>query len=284
MHRPSLKLYSVILLVGPGDIFMNLPKLASFEGPVRAMVQGASRGLGLGFVEELLKLEQVEKVFATCRVPAEAIELSALAESSQGRLVLVALDVTEQETIEKAARAVMERVDGLELIINVAGILHDASTGMHPEKKLADLDPAHALRAFQINALGPALVVKHFLPLLRSPHRKVIANLSARVGSIGDNQLGGWYAYRASKAAQNMFTRTIAIELGRHRKMGETICVALHPGTVDTDLSKPFQGNVPEEKLFSQARAVEQLLAVIDKLKVEDSGSFIAWDGQRIPW
>lgn len=248
------------------------------------LVQGASRGLGFGFVEALLMMEQVEKIFATCRAPGEARELNTLAEHAAGRLVLVALDVTKEESIAEAARIVQESVDALELIINVAGILHDAATGMHPEKKLADLDPAHALRAFEINALGPALVVKHFMPLLRSPHRKVIANLSARVGSIGDNQLGGWYAYRASKAAQNMFTRTIAIELGRHRKMGETICVALHPGTVDTDLSKPFQGNVPEEKLFSQARAVSQLLAVIDALTIEDSGSFIAWDGQKIPW
>ena len=118
--------------------------------------------------------------------------------------------------------------------------------------------------------------------LLAHADRAVFASLSARVGSIEDNRLGGWYAYRASKAAQNMYTRTLAIEWARSRR--NVICVALHPGTTDTDLSRPFQGNVPEGKLFGVERTVAQLLAVIDRLQPADTGQFLAWDGERIPW
>jgi NAD(P)-dependent dehydrogenase (short-subunit alcohol dehydrogenase family) len=110
----------------------------------------------------------------------------------------------------------------------------------------------------------------------------VFASISARVGSIGDNRLGGWYAYRGAKAAQNMFTRTLAIEWARSRR--NVVCVALHPGTTDTDLSRPFQANVAPDKLFDRGRTVRQLLAVIDRLTPADTGRFYAWDGSEIPW
>jgi NAD(P)-dependent dehydrogenase (short-subunit alcohol dehydrogenase family) len=110
----------------------------------------------------------------------------------------------------------------------------------------------------------------------------VFASISARVGSIGDNRLGGWYAYRGAKAAQNMFTRTLAVEWARSRR--NVVCVALHPGTTDTDLSRPFQASVPEGKLFAPARTVHQLLGVIDGLTTTDSGRFLAWDGSEVPW
>jgi NAD(P)-dependent dehydrogenase (short-subunit alcohol dehydrogenase family) len=259
-------------------------EMTSFVQPIHAFVQGASRGLGKEFVRQLLEMDNVAKIIATCRRPQQALELQEMARNASGRLVVLGVDVTDEATIAEAARATATYLNGLHLVINAAGLLHDAQAGIHPEKKLDDLDPSAALRAFSVNALGPALVVKHLMPLLRHPDRAVIANISARVGSIEDNQLGGWYAYRASKAAQNMLTRTMAIELGRHRRLGEKICVALHPGTVDTDLSKPFQGNVPDHKLFSQERAVAQLLDVVDGLRREDSGKFFAWDGSPIPW
>jgi NAD(P)-dependent dehydrogenase (short-subunit alcohol dehydrogenase family) len=138
------------------------------------------------------------------------------------------------------------------------------------------------MEAFAVNGAGPLLLAKHLEPLLPRRERAVFASLSARVGSIGDNRLGGWYAYRASKAAQNMFIRTLAIELARRAR--GAICVALHPGTTDTELSRPFQGGVPESKLFTAERAVEQLLRVIDGLGPGDTGRFIAWNGERIPW
>ena len=135
--------------------------------------------------------------------------------------------------------------------------------------------------AFRRNATGPALVAKHFLPLLARDRKAAFAALSARVGSIEDNRLGGWYAYRASKAALNMLIRTLSIELARSHR--HALCVGLHPGTVDTALSKPFQSGVPPEKLFPPAQSARHLLAVLDRLTAEDSGSVYAWDGRRIP-
>ena len=143
-------------------------------------------------------------------------------------------------------------------------------------------DPAVLRHVFEVNAFGPLVVAKHFLPLLKHSERAVLANLSARVGSIGDNRLGGWYAYRASKAAQNMFTRNLSLELAR--RAPKVICVALHPGTVDTELSKPFQGGVSPDRLFDADRAARQLLEVIDGLRPEQTGRFLAWDGTTIPW
>jgi NAD(P)-dependent dehydrogenase (short-subunit alcohol dehydrogenase family) len=145
---------------------------------------------------------------------------------------------------------------------------------------LRDLDHASLTRLFAVNAIGPALVAKHFVPLLPREGRGVLAALSARVGSIGDNRLGGWYGYRASKAALNMLVRTLAIELARTRK--EAICVTLHPGTVDTGLSKPFQKAVPPERLFTPDRSAAHLLDVLDSLTPAQTGRCFAWDGKEI--
>jgi NAD(P)-dependent dehydrogenase (short-subunit alcohol dehydrogenase family) len=153
---------------------------------------------------------------------------------------------------------------------------------MSAERSLREVSAEHMLRSFAVNSVGPILVAKHFYSLMRGRERCVWANLSARVGSIGDNRLGGWYSYRASKAAQNQLTRTLSIELGR-RAPG-VICVALHPGTVETELSAPFSGSVPEHKLFSVERSVGHLLGVIDGLKPEDTGGFFDWAGERIEW
>lgn len=126
------------------------------------------------------------------------------------------------------------------------------------------------------------MLAKHLLPLFKHKERSVFASISAKVGSIGDNQLGGWYGYRASKAALNMFMRTVAIEYGRSSP--QTLVVTLHPGTTDTRLSLPFQRNVPPEKLFSVERTVSQLMNVIEQLQEGDSGQFFSWDGSRLPW
>jgi NAD(P)-dependent dehydrogenase (short-subunit alcohol dehydrogenase family) len=136
------------------------------------------------------------------------------------------------------------------------------------------------MRLFAVNAIGPALVAKHFVPLLPNEDRCVFAALSARVGSITDNRLGGWYGYRASKAALNMLIKTLAIELARTRP--EAICVALHPGTVDTGLSKPFQKGVASDRLFSTDSTAAQLLEVIERLEPDQSGRCFAWDGAEI--
>ena len=150
------------------------------------------------------------------------------------------------------------------------------------KKKLDDVAPEHLARSFRVNATGPLLVAKHVHPLLRHERKAVLATLSARVGSIGDNRLGGWYGYRASKAAQNMVVRTVAVELARKAK--NAIVMALHPGTVDTGLSAPFQRNVPPGKLFEVERAARQLLAIVDRADASYHGTFRAWDDTEIPW
>ncbi len=163
-------------------------------------------------------------------------------------------------------------------MIVASGYLHQDGNG--PEKDWRHLSAEELARNFAINATGPALVAKHFLPLLTEEGRSGFAALSARVGSISDNGLGGWYSYRASKAALNMIIRTLSVELAR--KKPEAFCVGLHPGTVDTGLSEPFQRNVPEGKLFTPDFAASKLLDTLGKLGPEDSGRCFAWDGQEI--
>ncbi len=255
--------------------------LRSFPGDTRALVTGASRGIGLEFVRQLLAAPHVTRVFAACRRPALAPQLAALA-SQEPRLRVVALDVADEAQVEAAAREVAADTDRLHLVVNAAGVLHEAAAGMAPEKRLADVRADTLAASFAVNAFGPLLVAKHFERLLGHRERAVFASISARVGSISDNRLGGWYAYRGAKAAQNMFTKTLSVEWARSRR--NVTCVALHPGTTDTDLSQPFQANVPPEKLFSVERTVRQLLGVIDGLVPGDTGRFLAWDGSEIPW
>ena len=245
-------------------------------------VQGASRGIGLGFVRRCLAESRVGQVFASCRTPETALELAELATAAGPRLTLLPLDVTDERTIVDAAAAVRRQVSRLHLIVNAAGVLHDSVHGLRPEKRLADVRAEALARSFAVNAVGPLLVAQQFESLLAHPERAVFASLSARVGSIEDNRLGGWYAYRAAKAAQNMYTRTLAVEWARSRR--NVVCVALHPGTTDTALSRPFQANVAAGKLFDVDQAVTRLLEVIDHLQPADSGQFLAWDGARIPW
>ena len=247
-----------------------------------AVVQGASRGLGLAFTRALLEREGAGRVVATCRRPDASDGLAALRDAHGDALVTVRLDVRDESSIAAAAERVADECGPrVHRLVNCAGVLHDAD-GLRPEKKLEDADPERLRRAFEVNAVGPLLVAKHFLPLLRHAEGAVLANVSARVGSIGDNRLGGWYGYRASKAAQNMFTRTLSIELAR-RAPG-VVCLALHPGTVDTELSRPFQRGVPAERLFDAKRAADQLLAVMDRSTREQSGHFLDWKGEEIPW
>jgi NAD(P)-dependent dehydrogenase (short-subunit alcohol dehydrogenase family) len=150
-----------------------------------------------------------------------------------------------------------------------------------PEKTYRALDPAALMESFRLNTVGPALVAKHLLPLMAPRGKTVFAALSARVGSIGDNRAGGWHAYRASKAALNMILRNLAIETARRNP--HAICVGLHPGTVDTGLSRPFQRGLAEGQLFTPETSARHLLTVIDALTPADSGRVLAWDGQTVP-
>lgn len=258
-----------------------MAELTSFSSPLTALVVGASRGIGLGFVRHLIDDENVAAVIAACRSPQSASELKQIADANEKRLRLRSLDVTDEESVAGAAADLSGEIARLDLLINCAGVLHQGDA-IAPERRLAEVEAGKLLRSFEVHAVGPALLAKHLSPLFHRKARAVFASLSARVGSIGDNRLGGWYSYRASKAAHNMILRNLSIELRRrHRGI---ICVSLHPGTVDTDLSRPFQEGVPAERLFTIDRAVDQLLAVIDGLKADSNGRFYAWDGKEIPW
>ena len=187
------------------------------------------------------------------------------------------IDIASDRSIAAAAASVAN--DGpFDLILIASGILH--GEGLAPEKTYRQLNGAALEQVFRVNAIGPAMVARHFVPLLRSSGRAIFAALSARVGSIGDNRLGGWFAYRASKAALNQIIKTLAIELARTRP--ETLCVALHPGTVDTALSAPFQRGLREGQLLTPAASAEHLLDTLDKLDPADSGGCFDWQGTRI--
>ena len=225
-----------------------------------AVVVGASGGLGAALTARLNDSGAWDQVHALSR--------SATGDAH--------IDLTDEATIAAAASRVAPGTLGL--VIVASGVLHAA--GLTPEKSLRALEPEALIRNFAVNAVGPALVAKHFTPLFPRQGRAVFAALSARVGSIGDNRLGGWHSYRASKAALNMLLKTIAIELARTRP--DALCIGLHPGTVDTSLSQPFQTGVAPDRLFTPDGSASHLLRVIESLGPGDSGGVFAWDGARI--
>ncbi|MGB3137149.1 MAG: SDR family NAD(P)-dependent oxidoreductase [Nodosilinea sp.] len=244
-----------------------------------ALVVGASQGIGLGFVQHLLSDLRFEAVYGTYRSPESAQGLLALAQQFP-QLTCLPVDVTQEETIAAAIASIQARTPQLHRVVYCVGVLHDGD--FQPEKSLRQITAENLTRSFQTNAVGAALLVKHLLPLLQHDQPSLFAAVSAKIGSIGDNRLGGWYGYRASKAALNMLIKTAALEYAR--RSPHTILTLLHPGTTDTRLSQPFQRGVPPEKLFSVDRTVGQLMAVMDGLTPADSGEFFSWDGARLPW
>jgi NAD(P)-dependent dehydrogenase (short-subunit alcohol dehydrogenase family) len=244
------------------------------------LVVGATQGIGLGFAKRMLQEEPIATIFATYRNHNAAGELLALAADHPDRLLCLDVDVTQEPQIAALMATIQARTARLHWVINCVGLLH--SEELQPEKSLQQIDAEQLLHYFQVNSISAALLAKHLLPLLKHRERSIFASLSAKVGSIGDNQLGGWYGYRASKAALNMLMKTAALEYSR--KSPNTIIALLHPGTTDTRLSAPFQRNVPPEKLFSVERTVEQLWTVLSQLEPKDSGQFFSWDGTLLPW
>jgi NAD(P)-dependent dehydrogenase (short-subunit alcohol dehydrogenase family) len=245
------------------------------DNSTTALIVGASQGIGLEFVRQFLKTNRAQRIYATYRNPQ-----SEILTISDPRLRCLQMDITEEAQIATVAQEIKAETTTLNDVINCVGVLHEGT--MQPEKSLRQLNSEQLMRYFQVNSIGAVLLAKHIQPLLKHQQRSIFATISAKVGSIGDNHLGGWYGYRASKAALNMFIRTTALEY--KRSCPRAIAVTLHPGTTDTQLSQPFQRNVPPEKLFSVERTVEQLLMVIDQLKESDSGDFFSWDGDRLPW
>ena len=234
--------------------------------PLRCAVFGASGGIGAALAMALADRHEVH---------AGSRSGTALPAANVHPFVF---DLTDEPSIAKAC----DEIGGpLDMVIVATGRLtREGGTG--PEKSYRALDGAGMAELFAVNTIGPALIAKHTLPLLRRDGRAVFAALSARVGSISDNRLGGWHAYRASKAALNMLVKTLALELARTHP--EAVAVTLHPGTVDTALSAPFQRGVAAEKLFTPEVSARALLKVLEALTPADSGGLFAWDGAQVPF
>ncbi|MBO6608224.1 SDR family NAD(P)-dependent oxidoreductase [Altererythrobacter sp.] len=236
--------------------------------PATAAVFGASGGIGAALVRRLAE-SGTRKIFAVSR--------SGKVPNVNGAIPFK-FDLTDEESI--ASVASIMRAEPPQLVIVATGVLTLAD-GTGPERTYKRLDARAMGEVLALNTIGPALIAKHMLPLLQRDHRAVFASLSARVGSIADNGLGGWHSYRASKAALNMLLKNFAIELGRTHD--QAVVVGLHPGTVDTALSEPFQSGLPNGQLTGPTDAAANLLRVIDGLKPSQSGKVFDWKGEEIP-
>ncbi|KAI4875274.1 hypothetical protein NFI96_018142, partial [Prochilodus magdalenae] len=250
-----------------------------------ALVQGASRGLGLEFCKHLLSHRAPVAVIATCRDPDRAPALSALAAHNPGRVTVLELDVTREEHIQRAAEQVSVAFNKVDLLVNSSAVLHPSGKG---ETSLRDVSAQGLISTLTTNTVGPLLMAKYFAPLLKKGtgqfgqqpaektgrHSGILVNMTARVGSIGDNGMLSIYC--------SLSYTNLSIELGRSGP--RIVCVSLHPGTVDTDLSRPYHKNVPKHKLFSTQHSVQCLMEIIDGLSMDKSGKAYAWDGSEIPW
>lgn len=251
--------------------------------PEHALVMGASQGIGLAIAEQLAELPAV-RTLVLCSRHAQTsdalLHLQSQCRTRGKQCQLIDADVTDTRHLGNLSDQLKNMLQSLDLIINTTGLLHD--DGIAPEKMLEHISLPALQQTFAVNAWGPILLAQALLPWLTMRRRIVFASLSARVGSIADNRLGGWYSYRASKAAQNQLLKTLSIEL--RRRNPDAIVLALNPGTTDTRLSRPFQTNVSQAKLFTPSFVAGRLLQIIMQASAEDTGRFIAWDGEPIPW
>ena len=265
-----------------------------------SLINGSNRGIGLAFAKHLLETNNESivgdkrtngTVIATCRNPDEAKDLHELREKfGTERLEILRIDVLDEKTIEAAAKLVSEKYGRLDCVINTAAVLHLPDRKMVPETSILRFDPEACVLSYRTNAIGPMLMTKHFSKLMLKTAEEndegkpvpVIASLSARVSSISDNKLGGWYSYRGGKTALNQMTQTAHVEFSR--KKNPIAMVLLHPGTVDTELSTPFKKNVPEGKLFTPEYSAGRMLEVLKDVTLKDSGKFYDYAGEEVAW
>ena len=233
----------------------------------KVAVIGSSGAIGSAFVDHYINDQSINSIFSFSR---SSIGID------NNKVKHFSIDIENENSVQDAAKSV-EEINFDEIII-ASGLLHTNEFG--PEKSIKDLKADNILKILNVNTVGPAIIGKHFLPLLNKNNKSVMAFLSARVGSISENKLGGWYAYRASKSALNQIIKTFSIELKRTNP--KAIIIGLQPGTVDSELSAPFKRSVSKNKLFSAEYSASQLLGVIERVDESSSGNLISWDGEII--
>lgn len=244
-----------------------MPSLTSFEKPVDALIAGANGGIGHALVDALLENDNVRSIHALSRSSWPG---------KHKKIISHILEVGDETEILSS----LANINRLTLVIVTTGMLHDKC--FSPEKSYKSISPLHMAESFYVNVILPTMIAKHIMAKIPREERAIFCALSARVGSISDNRLGGWYSYRAGKAALNQILKCLSIEIKRtHPK---AVCVGLHPGTVNTKLSLPFQKSMaPHHKLLLPSESANHLLNVIDRVNLEDSGFVFAWDGTIIP-
>ncbi|MGP5101368.1 SDR family oxidoreductase [Psychrobacter celer] len=252
------------------------------------LVIGGTGGIGRAMVQALLQRQHLANEQSdtdTAHTKIYATYHKSQPDFAADHLYWISMDVSDEDSIEQAIADIKQQTTHIDWVINCVGLLHTPHN--QPEKALRQMQTDFFLQNMQINALASLLIAKHIKPLLKNAERStdnpaIFATISARVGSISDNRLGGWYSYRISKAALNMGMKNLSIEWSRSLK--DVCVVVMQPGTVDTQLSSPFQGNVADEKLFTPAYSAARLLAVLDSMSAAQSGGFVDWAGESIPW
>lgn len=245
----------------------------------QVLIAGISGAIGRALAERMLEQDSELSIVGLCRDPSSV----AFREEQAGRVTLIEWDAAKKDSagwVADELKGVIPDGEGLDMVIYAAGILH--GPGMMPEKRLEDLDAEAFAHAFAVNATGFAMLVQAVSPWLRHRRFKRIVAVSAKVGSITDNGFGGWYAYRSSKAALNMLVRNLSIELPR--KYRPLACVAIHPGTTLSPLSRPFTRSLAQLQVHEPGDTASNILQVIENLTEEDNGTFLSWDGSAIPW
>ena len=258
---------------------MDTQEQFSTKTCTRSLVIGGGRGIGLALVEQLLKSHATQTVYATYRDSSKADGLLSLQKTCPERLIALRCDPLVENDLKAMTQTIKQTHKHLDLVIVAAGILH--AEGRDPEKSLRDIDVAHLQEVFTVNALITPLVAKHVKPLLPRSAPTMLLALSAMVGSIDENEIGGWYGYRASKAALNMMVKTISIEF--KRSGFKTQVGAIHPGTTQTALSEKFIGTV-RHKVWEPLESAANILGVINGLSPDETGFFKNWDGRTISW
>lgn len=243
-----------------------------------ALIIGGGHGIGLALVRQLLEISPEYKVVATYRVSANAMELVKLHQDYPEQLRIFMIDPTSQTAVSDLSIDLSDS-EKFDLIINSVGLLH--SDNLSPEKSIRSFSTDLFMEVMKVNTVVTPLVAKYFEKLLRRDCASALVSISAKVGSIQDNKMGGWHSYRASKAALNMLVKNISIEFAQKRN--NCIVLALHPGTTDTNLSKPFTTNT-SYKVHTPEETAKNILKVINHREISDSGKFLSWDGSEIEW